>query len=183
MHLISPMANTATNVMSLRQVWLQPPLVMSFALTLGAFGDFVSAIQLQHQAQQALRSVGGSAMHYQHIINRIGAFQLLLLQAGQLQLKDVSPALKNGLNHHVSQAEEATKVFLSQIGGYHASLSPGGNGSWMRDAWKVTWKLKDGDMREFMERMRDQTIAIGLLLSTANVSVCSQFSIASLSLA
>jgi len=154
---------------------------MSFALTFGAFGDFVSAIQLLYQVQQALRSVGGSAMHYQPLIDRIGAFQLLLLQAGQLQLKDVSPALKNALNHHVSQAEEATKVFLSHIGGYHASLSPGGSGSWMRDTWKkVTWKLKDGDMREFTERMRDQTIAIGLLLSTANVSVCPQFSTASM---
>ena len=152
---------------------------MSFALTFGAFGDFVSAIQLLLQVQQALRSVGGSAMHYQHLIDRIGAFQMLLLQAGQLQLKDVSPALKNALNHHVSQAEEATKVFLSHMRGYHASLSPGGSGSWVRDTWKkVTWKLKDGDMREFMERMREQTIAIGLLLSTANVSVCSQLSTA-----
>ena len=154
---------------------------MSFALTFGAFGDFISAIQLLHQAQQALRSVGGSAMHYRHLIDRIGALQLLLLQAGQLQLKDVSPALKNALNRHVSQAEEATKVFLSHIGGYHASLSPGGSGSWLRDTWKkVTWKLKDGDMRGFTEQMRDQAIAIGLLLSTANVSVRSQFSTASM---
>jgi len=157
---------------------------MSFAPTFGAFGDFVSAIQLLYQVQQALRSVGGSAMYYQHLIDRIGAFQLLLLQAGRLQLNDVSPALKNALNHHVSQAEEATKVFLSHIGGYHASLSPGGSGSWMRDTWKkVIWKLKDGDMKEFIQQMRDQTIAIGLLLSTANVSVCPQFSTASMLLA
>jgi hypothetical protein len=152
----------------------QPVFTMSFALAFGSFGDFVSTIQLLYQLQQALCNAGSSLMQYQALVDRIGTFQHLLVQAGQLQLRDISPALKNALNLHISQAEEATKAFFLHIRGYHASLSPGGTGQWFRDTWrKVKWKIGDGDVKEFIERMKEQAIAIGLLLSTANVFVCS----------
>jgi len=89
---------------------------MSFALTFGSFGDFVSVIHLLRQVQQALGDARGSFVQYQGLVDRIGAFQLLLLPAGQLQLRDISPALKNALNLHVSQAEEATQAFSSASG-------------------------------------------------------------------
>lgn len=145
---------------------------MPFILTFGSFGDFVTAIQILRQVQQALRDAEGSWTKYQGLVNRISAFQVLLVQAGGLRLKDIDSGLKNALDFHVSQAEEAAKTFLLHIGGYHASLSPGGTGRWFLDTWKrVRWNIRGGDVKEFLEAMRDQTIAIGLLLSTVNVLV------------
>jgi hypothetical protein len=88
---------------------------MSFTLTFGAFGDFVSAIQLLYQVQRALRDASGSWTKYQGLVNRIGAFQVLLVQASGLSLKDIDSGLKNALDFHFSQAEEAAKAFLLHI--------------------------------------------------------------------
>lgn len=148
---------------------------MSLAPTFGSFGDFVSAIQLLYQLRQSLRRIGGSSSQYQSLIDDIGAFHILLVQVGNLNLTSISLATEHALKHHVMLAAQATEAFLSQISPYHASLTAGGSGRRFIDTWvKMKWGiLKGDDVKEFRDRINGQAIAIGVLLNSANVLVVS----------
>jgi hypothetical protein len=124
---------------------------MTFAPTFGSFGDFVTAVQLLRQLQLALRDVGGSSTRYQCLIKDIDAFRALISQVRRLVFSDMPFESKNALKPHVSLAEVATKTFLSRIGGYRASLSPGGTGRHVAESDMVAQRRR----REGVQRSNE----------------------------
>lgn len=145
---------------------------VTVALTFGALGDIVSLWQILNGVLRALRDRGGSLKGYEKLVNGVSAFQVLLSQVSKLELGDFPLEFRNALKLHLSLAEEAAKTFLSRIGGHHASLSAG-TGRRVRDSWRrLWWEPKEQDKKEFEDQMKSQVIAIGVLLSTGNMFVC-----------
>jgi hypothetical protein len=152
-------------------------------------GDFISVSILIKDVVEALDSSAGSSSEYQEVIRELWALDRALMGVVDLARTFETTVELNALSYTTritaDQCLLCMKAFLENIQAYEKPLSEGRSGSRLRNAkGKVKWALlKRDDLQRFRAEINTHTLAINMLLHTANLYVCTILSWASSNLA
>ncbi|KAL2265059.1 hypothetical protein VTJ83DRAFT_7569 [Remersonia thermophila] len=151
---------------------------MEVALTFGSLGDILALGQLIIQLVEAIgvgsRNAGGSAQEYKDLQRELSEFGRVLLQVILTYEQYEHSAYLNGLDNATrSVVDECAGLIVGALehfgGRYHASLRPGGSGSWLRDAHKkASWFLRERErVKELREKLSRSVQRLTLLNNLA----------------
>lgn len=106
-------------------------------------GDFVAGATLACRISKLLSSANGSAHEYRETVSLLDVVQKVLIQTEQLHATNqLAQSTVNALLFTVNSAAEAMESFLLDFATYRVSLSAGGSGNTIIDAWyKGKWAI------------------------------------------
>lgn len=143
--------------------------------TFGSFGDFLSIAALIKDIVEALNDSRGSSKKYQELINGLGILNTAMEQVRQLCtsqrfLADIESTLVTALEQAVAKVWQSLEDFHAKIWKYSASLSPGGSGNVVKDAFrKIQYKLEEKDVQDFHQEILEYKTSLELLLQLAQM--------------
>ena len=138
---------------------------MSFALTFGSVGDFLTLIGLGIKAVQALLDGAGSTSEYQDLIAELVALSsvLGLVHSRFTPQHRLRPDVVNAIDFEISGCRSVINKFLKSVKGYEKALgSAGRHGSLRKIAWKI---LKPDDVATLRAKLAAHRGTIDMLVN------------------
>ena len=134
-------------------------------------GDFIAAIELVGTVIDALRTSSNASLEYRELISQLLSLETALIQVKGLEFEESQYAEVIALRQAAAQCRRTIDGFLKKIEKYQPSLSGGGEGSRVRDAWmKVKWAVcRKEDVVRFKADLVGHTESIQLLLMTVQM--------------